>query len=124
MGYLMQTLSGSSGSFFILNKAIVLKYGVNVALMLTALAEGEELTSNGDEWFYQTRDTIAKFTGLKKTKQDNALKVLIDLGIVDKKVVGIPAKRYFRLNEKKLLEVLKEIESKKLLDSCLENDQQ
>jgi len=109
MGYFMKTLSGSGESFFILNKIIVIKYGVNVALMLTALAEGEQVTSDGTGWFYQTSDTIKKFTGLSRSKQDKAIKKLIELGIIEKRIVGVPAKRYFKLNEENFMKVLKDL---------------
>jgi hypothetical protein len=104
MGFTENVLS--QDSFFMINKKILLEYGINVALMLTALSEGEKLTSDGEEWFYQTTPMMEKFTGLKRGKQEKALKKMIELGWVEQKNFGLPMKRHFKINEKAIIAFL------------------
>ena len=56
-----------------------------------------------DGFFYCTIDDLYKSTGKKYDAQTTAVKKLVDLGLIEYKVAGIPAKRYFRV-------VLKDIE--------------
>ena len=51
------------------------------------------------DWFSVTRETLSLETGLTRSEQERGRRVLVDLGIIAEKRVGLPAKRHFRLNE-------------------------
>jgi hypothetical protein len=61
---------------------------------------------NGDGWFFRTQEKIEERTCLTRKNQDHAIKILLDKGWIDKIVVGLPAKRYFKINDDKVLEGL------------------
>jgi hypothetical protein len=56
-----------------------------------------------DGWFFNTAKNIEKDTCLTSHQQRKAIKNLKDLGILETKVVGIPAKQHFKIIENKLL---------------------
>ncbi len=94
----------NNSSFYMLNKFLLKEIGIESSLMLSCLMEAEEIFE--EEWFYQTSETIEKLTTLTRKKQDSAIKILIDKKIIEKKVYGIPAKRFFKINAKIVLELI------------------
>lgn len=96
----------ASGNYIVINRDLLKKYGINVALMLCELAsEYNYFDQNGkleDGMFYSTIDNINERTGLSKYQQSEALKVLDNIGIVKSVVKGIPAKRYFKIDVEEL----------------------
>lgn len=94
----------SSNGYFMLNKTILKEVGIDEALILSCMIEADEIFE--DEWFYQTAKTIEDLTTLSEFKQTKAMNNLINIGLLHKKVEGLPAKRYFKLDEKKLFELL------------------
>ena len=56
-----------------------------------------------DGWFFNTAKNIEEDTCLTSHQQRKAIKNLKDLGIIETKVVGIPAKQHFKIIENKLL---------------------
>jgi len=60
---------------------------------------------DGDPWFSLTIEEVEKSTGYKNWKQENLLKQLEELGIIERKLIGLPAKRYFKLNYDKINEL-------------------
>ncbi|WP_347298148.1 conserved phage C-terminal domain-containing protein [Dolosigranulum savutiense] len=100
---LVKDLLMASSGYWVLNKKIVAMYGVETAFFLTSLAEAETYVTKGKGgWFYQTIETVENLTGLTRYKQDRALKELVDDGVVETDVRGMPAKRYMKLNYKRL----------------------
>lgn len=102
MKFLRNVLSGSS--YFMVNKTILKKVGVDEAILLSCLVEAEEIFEN--EWFFQTVETIEELTTLTEYRQNKAIKNLEKLGVLEKKLLGMPAKRHFRINIQKILEFL------------------
>lgn len=96
----------ASDNYIVINRDLLKKYGINVALMLCELAsEYNYFDQNGkleDGMFYSTIGNIHERTGLSKYQQSEALKVLDNIGIVKSVVKGIPAKRYFKIDVEKL----------------------
>ena len=96
----------ASDNYIVINRDLLKKYGINVALMLCELAsEYNYFDQNGkleDGMFYSTIDNINERTGLSKYQQSEALKVLDNIGIVKSVVKGIPAKRYFKIDVEEL----------------------
>lgn len=93
-------------SFFMVNKTLVKITSFESALFLAILADAENIFSG--EWIYQTEDTIKKLSEgfLTRRKQEQAIKELESLGVIEKKNMGVPCKRHFRIIEKRLLEVI------------------
>jgi hypothetical protein len=58
---------------------------------------------HGEGWFYRTQEKIEERTCLTRKNQDHSNKILIDIGWIEKIVIGLPAKRYFKINDDKIL---------------------
>ena len=96
----------SSSSFLIVNKRLAKQVGLKGAILLADLISKEEyFLANGmtDGWFFNTAKNIEEDTCLTSHQQRKAIKRLKDLGIIETKVVGIPAKQHFKIIENKLL---------------------
>lgn len=60
-----------------------------------------------DGFFYSTIADLQESTTLIKRQQKDAIKVLIDKGLIKRKRCGMPAKRYFRvLDDTELSDIL------------------
>ena len=110
----------SSTAFIVLNKELARQVGLKEAILLADLISKEEyFIANGmidDGWFFNTAKNIEKDTSLTSHQQRRAIKHLKSLGIIETKVVGIPAKQHFKIIENKLLSYL--------TTSCEESEQQ
>ena len=99
------------GNYIVLNKILVKELGVEAAFLLSALADGEEVAKKegnliDDGWFYQTVKTLEKITTLSRRKQENSLKKLLEINLIEQKNMGVPCKRYFRINTNVLLDLM------------------
>lgn len=95
-----------TSNFYVLNKQLVKSLGIETAFFLTALVEADEMLSDENGWFYQTVPQIEEITGLTKHKQNNSINELIALGILLQENKGMPMKRYFKLDYKKISDIL------------------
>ena len=96
----------SSSAFLIVNKKLAKQVGLKGAVLLADLISKEEyFIANGmtDGWFFNTAKNIEEDTCLTSHQQRKAIKNLKDLGIIETKVIGIPAKQHFKIMEAKLL---------------------
>ena len=96
----------SSTAFLIVNKELAKQVGLKAAVLLADLISKEEyFISKGmtEGWFFNTAKNIESDTSLTSHQQRKAIKNLKDLGIIETKVVGIPAKQHFKIIENKLL---------------------
>ena len=96
----------SSTAFLIVNKELAKQVGLKAAVLLADLISKEEyFISKGmtDGWFFNTAKNIESDTSLTSHQQRKAIKHLKSLGIIETKVVGIPAKQHFKIIENKLL---------------------
>ena len=93
----------SDGSI-VVNKFLAREIGLNETVVLSELiARSEWHKEKGDDkngWFYCTQKTLKKQTSLNRYYQDKSIDELIELGLISKKTMGIPAKRYFKINTK------------------------
>ena len=90
------------GNFVMVSKVIIRELGLEAAVMLSELYSeylyweaSNGLTEAG--YFYSTMENVKNNTGLTRARQDSAIKVLEEAGIIKKYVHGMPAKRYFKL---------------------------
>jgi hypothetical protein len=104
-----------SGQYQTYNRKVARELGsVNAAIILSDLVnrynyhnDNNELRSVGGgepEWFYYTVDKCEERTVLSRKEQETAIKILESNGLFDKKNVGVPPKRHFRLNIEKIVE--------------------
>lgn len=114
-----------SSSYFVLNKQIVKAIGIESGFLLTTLIEASDGLANDDGWFYKTAPSLEEETGLSNHKQSKIIEELTKLGILEQENKGMPMKRYFRINFKKIEELVFKIQDlKKSNTSIKENEKQ
>lgn len=89
----------NTGSY---NRPIAHALGLSAAVVYAALISKQvyyEQHNKLDEegFFYSTIADLQESTTLTKRQQKDAIKVLIDKGLIKRKRCGMPAKRYFRV---------------------------
>ncbi len=100
-----------STNFIMTNRDIIAEFGVNSAVMLGELYGRMNYFRKRNElkfgYFFATKESIEKSTKLSPYKQRKATSILQAVGILDVKHIDIPPKTYYKINEEKLLKVLK-----------------
>lgn len=100
----------ASNNYIVVNKQLARAFGLEEALILGELAsEMEYWQQRGelkDGYFYSTIENVKDSTTLSDKRQRSALNTLKEAGIIDVKLAGLPAKRYIRINEKQLAQIL------------------
>lgn len=92
----------SQNSHWQINKEFARNYGVDATIIMTDIID--KWIYFGEDWFYNTAENIENDTTLSKYKQDKAFAILKENGFLETKVMGIPAKLHFNVNEQKLIE--------------------
>jgi hypothetical protein len=62
--------------------------------------------ANVEEWIYKTQPEIEEETGLTRKNQETARRHLRELGILEERLAGVPAKLHYRLNIERLFELI------------------
>ena len=97
----------SSSAFLVVNKKLAKEIGLLEVVLLADLISKEEYFVDNqqliDGWFFNTAKNIQADTTLTSHQQRKCIKNLKELGIIETKLVGIPAKQHFRISENKLL---------------------
>ena len=100
----------SSSAFLVVNKKLAKEIGLNETVLLADLISKEEYFIENkqliDGWFFNTAKNIQEDTTLTSHQQRKCIKILKNLGIIETKVIGIPAKQHFKIIESKLLDYL------------------
>lgn len=100
-----------STNFIMTNRDIIAEFGVNSAVMLGELYGRMNYFRKRNEfkfgYFFATKESIEKSTKLSPYKQRKATSILQAVEILDVKHIDIPPKTYYKINEEKLLKVLK-----------------
>lgn len=108
----------ASDGFLTVNKHIARAVGLDAAVMLAELASSynyfEMMGQLNDGMFYETVEHVEENTTLSKYQQAKAVKTLEEAGILTTKKIGIPAKRYFLINEDAVLALVDHKKSKNL----------
>lgn len=110
----------SSSKYIIVNKDLIKILGLHEAVILGELCSEysywESVNQLVDkEYFYSTRENIEKNTGINAHFQRVAMKNLEEKDILISKRMGIPCKKYYKINEFKVIEYLKK--AKIIIDS-------
>ena len=100
----------SSTAFLVVNKELAKQIGLNETVLLADLISKEQYFKEKEYsnyemggWFFNTAKNIQNDTTLTSHQQRKAVKNLKSLGIIETKLIGIPAKQHFKINENKLL---------------------
>lgn len=103
----MGKLKGFLGqnSFIMLNRAMMKEVGVDATLFLSILIDADNIFEN--EWVFQTQPTVEglSFGHLTRRKQEGAIKILIEKGMISQKNMGLPMRRYFKVHEDVVMDV-------------------
>ena len=83
------------------NKRLIRALGLIEAVVYSELASRhcyfkERDRLDGSGYFFNTKEDLERGTGATRRQQDAAVKHLIDLGLIEMVVKGIPATRHFR----------------------------
>ena len=99
----------SSTAFIVLNKELARSVGLKEAVLLADLISKEEyFISQGmtDGWFFNTEANIEADTTITPYQQRKCLSTLKTEGLIQVKRKGIPAKKYFKINEQQVIKFL------------------
>ena len=112
----------STSNFITVNKDLIKELGLEEAIMLGELASEYDYWNNKNEiedgYFYSTIENIEEKTTLTAYKQRKCLENLKNKGIIDIQIRGIPAKRYIKINEEKVIEIFNNKLLKNLTTGC------
>ncbi|MGL5713102.1 MAG: hypothetical protein ACRCX2_08790 [Paraclostridium sp.] len=100
-----------TSAFFMINKKLTKDLGYEASMFLAVLADAEQIFKEDDEnagFVFQTMPTVEAMSMgvLTRRKQEVGIKALVDAGIIEQKNMGLPLRRYFKINNKRLAEVL------------------
>lgn len=99
----------ASENFISVHRDLIKAFGVEAALLIGELASEFDYYSRRDKlvdgYFYSTVENIKDKTGLSEHQQRKAFKVLQENQIVEIKKMGIPAKRFVKIDEQVFLNV-------------------
>ena len=117
----------STSNFITVNKDLIKELGLEEAILLGELASEYDYWDNKNEiedgYFYSTIENIEEKTTLTAYKQRKCLENLKNKGIIDIQIRGIPAKRYIKINEEKVIEIFNNKLLKNLTTGCKKTSQ-
>jgi hypothetical protein len=91
-----------SGGFLVLNKTLLLKFGLTTTALLSNYIDKHNYfrshTPDNDGWFYLTHAQISSQLGIGEDLVAKAKIYLKDLGIITIKRSGLPAKELIKIN--------------------------
>ncbi len=103
------------GAFWRTNKVLTRHIGDFLASsFLSFLIDKEEyhrknntlVSDEGEVWFYATANKIESETCLSYRQQKTAIKVLVEAGLLQTKVMGLPAKVHFSIEHNKIVQIV------------------
>ena len=103
----------ASNNYGLYNKTLAKKIGLHESIFLGEIISEYDywnrmhsLTDDG--YFYSTVENVMESTTLSDYQQRSIIKHLVELKILNVRVAGMPAKRYFRINEEQFYSMLLE----------------
>ena len=100
----------ASRNYITVNKDLIRIIGLEEAIILGELASEHNYYNDRNEledgYFYSTINNKEDNTSLNEYKQRKAINTLKDKKIIDVQIKGIPAKRYIKLDEEQVLNLL------------------
>lgn len=108
----------ANNNYGLYNKTLAKKLGLHESIFLGEIiseydywCKRNSLTEDG--YFYSTVENVTEATTLSDYQQRSIIKHLTQLHIIDVKICGMPAKRYFKIDEKAFYSFLIEDEESK-----------
>ena len=103
----------SQNAYWIINKFIAKKIGLEAALLLSDLITKKEYFKKKnqlveEEWFFNTSEDIENDTTLSYHKQKLGFEKLEKLELIEFKLMGIPSKQHFKILESNIEVFLKQ----------------
>lgn len=101
----------SSNSYLTVNKALAKKVGLEAAVLFADLA-GSQLHWNNQkeievsDWFFRTREQVEEQTTLSPKTQLRCAKILIEAGLIQTKLKGLPAVTHYLIGEQEVTNLL------------------
>lgn len=103
----------ASNNYGLYNKTLAKKIGLHESIFLGEIISEYDywnrmhsLTDDG--YFYSTVENVMESTTLSDYQQRSIIKHLVELKILNVRVAGMPAKRYFKINEEQFYAILLE----------------
>ena len=103
----------ASNNYGLYNKTLAKKIGLHESIFLGEIISEYDywnrmhsLTDDG--YFYSTVENVMESTTLSDYQQRSIIKHLVELKILNVRVAGMPAKRYFKINEEQFYAMLLE----------------
>ncbi len=90
---------------------------VKAGLLLSQLLYWHKKGKN-HEWFYKTIEELEEETALSRAEQDAAIKICKKFKVLETKLKQIPAKRHFKLNIEKIIQLIESRLQKTSKQSC------
>lgn len=113
----------SNTNYIIVNKTLAKRFGLEESIMIGELVseylhwrKTNKLTEDG--YFYSTAENVEENTTLTAHKQRKALNKLKELGLIDVQIRGLPAKRYIKLNDDAIADIVNSKMLKNYTTSC------
>lgn len=104
----------NANNYGIFNRKLAHEIGLIESIVLSELInaweyfESAHVTIKGERgWFFITIEDLQERTSLSREQQDRALNSLINQELIKKAVHGLPAKRYFQLQESNIEKLLR-----------------
>lgn len=88
----------ASSNFITVNKTLARTLSLEASILFGDLASSQ-IYFGEDEWFFRTRETIEQETTLSRDRQIKAMKLLLEHGLIKEKMFGLPAKKYYLIDE-------------------------
>lgn len=103
----------ANNNYGLYNKTLAKKIGLHESIFLgEIISEYDYWEKRGclteDGYFYSTVENVTESTTLSDYQQRSIIKHLIELNIIDMKISGMPAKRYFKIDEEQFYNILLE----------------
>ena len=98
-------------AYFTVNYKLVKHIGLNPSIFFGEICNEfkyyyEKNLLINDDWFFATTDKIQSKIGFSKFLQSNCIKILQDCKILEMKIMGIPAKKHFKINGTELIDLM------------------
>ncbi|QDP49413.1 MAG: hypothetical protein Tp164SUR323001_35 [Prokaryotic dsDNA virus sp.] len=112
----------ASTPFLILNKSLLVNYGIEANVVLSHLYQQQKYFKENNKlisgMFFCTTKNISCSTTLSYHQISKAIATLTNGGIIKVVRKGVPAKLHFQIDESQILKILKSSNEKSLIQDC------
>lgn len=102
------------GNYIAVNRTLIRRIGLNAAVIIGELSDKARMFDKEgqlkDGWFYMKVKTLGENTGLGERAQKSAIDDLVRIGVLEVEYMGLPKRRWFRINFHRLMDILSGVE--------------